>query len=77
MAAIQTLSHLDAARQRFQRSKNRIRGSGSFALVSRCTMPWTINLYQTAEERAAALDRWGWNKCMATTCAHDHICVNL
>lgn len=71
------LSYFEAAKKRFPRSVNRIRGSGRFALISKCTMPWTINLYQTAEERAAALERWSCNKCMAFNCGYNHETVDL
>jgi len=77
MAAIQTLSYLETAKRRFPRSVNRIRGSGRYALVSRCTMPWTILLYETAQERAAALDRWSASKCMSINCGYEHYNVDL
>ena len=72
------LNYMDAARRRFPRTPaSRIRGSGWFALVSKCTMPWTVNLYQTKEERAATLERWSCNKCMASNCGYSHETVDL
>lgn len=78
MAAMQFANYLDAAKRRFPRSVNRIRGTGRFALVFRCNVPWRVNLYYTAEERAAAVEKYSWGKCAdSLRCVHDHVSIDL
>jgi hypothetical protein len=76
-AEILALNYLDAAKRRFPRSTSRIRGSGRFALVFRCSVPWAVHLYYTAGERQVAVEKYTWGKCGATRCGHQHDCVDL
>jgi len=79
MAAINAPTNwLDAAARRFPRTpRHKIRGGGGYALVFKCYLPWRVNLYATAQERAAAVERYSWNSCGAIGCVHDHGTVDL
>jgi hypothetical protein len=79
MAAISSCgSYVEVAKRRFPRSVNRIRGNGAYALISRCVLPWAIFLFDTDAQRAEAVERWGWNKCVVSSnCRHEHFCENL
>jgi hypothetical protein len=69
---------VDDIQVRFPRTpRHRIRGSGKFLLVFKCSAIWAVNAYETAEERDAAWERYQWNSCSYHRCAHDHAKVNL
>jgi hypothetical protein len=67
-------SSIERAKQRFPYSKNHIRGHGDFALVMKCTTPWMVFLYESANERHAAWERMEMGTCPRGSfrCTHDH-----
>ena len=77
MAAITMGTSLERAQRRFPRSRGRICGSGDFALVFKCSVPWRVNLYGTAEARDQAWERTQFSSCGAYRCTHDHDRTNL
>jgi len=71
-------SVIDQIVARFPRTpRHRIRGSGKFLLVFKCRAIWSINAYQTAEERDATWEKYQWSACGALNCVHDHVKVDL
>jgi hypothetical protein len=78
MSALQTIkSWKVVAATRFPVSVRRIFGSGSFALVSKCSAPWTVLLYETAEDRQNKYEQWECSKCAALRCGYEHLLINL
>jgi hypothetical protein len=67
-------NYVEVAQRRFPHSfkHGKVRGTGRFALVSKCIVPWRVFLFASAQQRAEAIDRWGWNGCGAVRCTHDH-----
>ena len=65
-------SSVDRAAKRFPYSRNKIRGTGEFVLLFKCTKPWTVYLYPTAEQRDAAWEKYQFSNCPAPNCLHDH-----
>jgi hypothetical protein len=61
----------------FSSKHGRVRGRGRYALISKCTVPWRVFLFDTAQQRADAVDRWGWNTCSSARCSHQHFSEDL
>jgi len=55
----------------------RIYGSGRHALVTKCSVPWSVLLYHTPEERQAKYESLERSKCTALRCGYDHVFVDL
>jgi len=66
-----------ARRYPFSAKRGRIRGTGRYALVLRCSVPWAVRCYQNAEERQASFVEMQYGKCSALNCVHDHSTVDL
>ena len=73
-----TPDYRQAASRRFPLSgaTGNIRGSGQFALVSKCFRRWKVLLYQTAEDRTVKLQEWNERGC-CHDCTSDHEVVDL
>jgi hypothetical protein len=68
----------EIAAKRFPRTPaQHIRGSGRYAHVLKCGMPWKVLLYETREERDDAWQRYQLANCGSYRCVHDHVCVDL
>jgi hypothetical protein len=63
------------ATKKFPYSKD-IRGTGRFALVSKCFRRWRVLLYQTEQSRAAKEQEW-FEKGCCVDCRSDHFTCNL
>jgi hypothetical protein len=72
-------NYVEVAQRRFPFSfkHGKIRGEGRYALISKCSVPWRVFLFASAQQRAETMDRWGWNSCGASRCNHDHRCEDL
>jgi hypothetical protein len=46
-------------------------------LVTRCSVPWSVLLYNTAEERLEKYNSLEGSKCTALRCGYDHVLVDL
>jgi hypothetical protein len=67
-AICEPMSSVVHAVKRFLYSKNKIRGTGEFVLLFKCTRPWTAYLYPTAEQRDAAWVKYQFSSCPALNC---------
>jgi hypothetical protein len=66
-----------ARRFPFSAKHGRIRGTGKYVLISKCSVPWPILCFTTAAQRADTLDKWQRRSCGDTRCNFDHATEDL
>ena len=71
------LDYSTVARRKFPLSRD-IRGTGKFALVSKCYRKWIVRCYQTVELRNLALQKWcDAGTCGSPSCRDEHFTFDL